>query len=58
MTSDIILKGFVVFGAVAELAVDEADEFHGGAETELLVAGAVDVLIEHIFQAVLLQVEA
>ena len=43
---------------VAELAVDETDEFHGGAETELLVAGAVDVLIEHVFQAVLFQVQA
>ena len=40
------------------MAVDETDEFHGGAETELLVAGAVDVLIEHVFQTILLQVEA
>jgi len=52
------LEGLVVFRGVGELAVDEADEFHGGAETELFVAGTVDVLIEQILDPVFLEVEA
>ena len=55
---NIILEGFVVFGAIAEAAVDEAYEFDGGAEAELLVAGTVDVLIEHILKTVFLEVQA
>ena len=53
-----VLEGFVVFRTVPQAAVDEAYQLDGGAEAELLVAGAVDVLIEHILDTIFLEVQA
>ena len=55
---DKILEGFVILRGVGEAAVDEADQFHGGAEAELFVTGTIDVLIEQILEPVFLEIEA
>ena len=39
-------------------SVDEADEFYGCLEAELLIAGTEDVLMEDVSHALLLQPQA
>ena len=51
---EVFLECLVVVLAVAQFAVDEADEFYGCLEAELLVAGTEDVLMEDISHALLL----
>ena len=51
----VFLECLVVVLAVAQLSVDEADEFYGCLEAELLVAGTEDVLMEDVSHALLLQ---
>ena len=52
---EVFLECLVVVLAVAQLSVDEADEFYGCLEAEFLVLGTEDVLMENISYALLLQ---
>ena len=52
---EVFLECLVVVLAVAQLSVDEADEFYGCLEAEFLVLGTEDVLMENISHALLLQ---
>ena len=56
--SKVFPKCLVVVLAVAQFAVDEADEFYGCLEAELLIAGTEDVLMEDVSHALLLQPQA
>ena len=51
-------EGFVILPAVCQLAVNEAHKVYHALEAELVVGGAVDVLLEYVAQPFLLYVEA
>ena len=51
-------ESLVILLAVGQLAVHQAYKVYHALEAYLVVRGAIDVLIEHISQAFLLEVEA
>jgi len=48
-----VRKGTVVVLATGKTTVDDAHQFGSAPETELLVAGPEDVVVEHVFDALL-----